>query len=423
MTAAPLPDNEQARLQALKDYEVLDTGAEASFDSIVTLASQLCQAPIALVSLVDTERQWFKAREGLGAQETHRDLAFCAHAIHQPTPLIVENALEDPRFKDNPLVLGEPNIRFYAGAPLITPEGFALGTLCVIDTKPRTLTEHQIKGLQALSSQVVSLLELRKKYSESVRLNEELIEKNQIIEEMAQHNKRFLANLNHEMRTPLNAIAGFSRRLTERVAKLDLPSYVGEGLQSITMASKHLNNLINDILDLSKADAGKMEFIETPFNPKTLLEEVTTINAVRAQEHNVDILLQLNQNLPDCVMSDERKISQVLINILSNAVKFTPDNKSVSVTADFVDSQLLVVISDQGVGISPENMEKIFDEFAQIPNSLSNRSKGTGLGLAIASRLTKILGGDIHVSSEVGKGTTFRMRFPTQDCSAIAPHL
>ena len=144
MTAAPLPDNEQARLQALKDYEVLDTGAEASFDSIVTLASQLCQAPIALVSLVDTERQWFKAREGLGAQETHRDLAFCAHAIHQPTPLIVENALEDPRFKDNPLVLGEPNIRFYAGAPLITPEGFALGTLCVIDTKPRTLTEHQI---------------------------------------------------------------------------------------------------------------------------------------------------------------------------------------------------------------------------------------------------------------------------------------
>ena len=189
------------------------------------------------------------------------------------------------------------------------------------------------------------------------------------------------------------------------------------------MASKHLNNLINDILDLSKADAGKMEFVETPFNPKTLLEEVTTINAVRAQEHNVDILLQLNQNLPDCVMSDERKISQVLINILSNAVKFTPDNKSVSVTADFVDSQLLVVISDQGVGISPENMEKIFDEFAQIPNSLSNRSKGTGLGLAIASRLTKILGGDIHVSSEVGKGTTFRMRFPTQDCSAIAPHL
>jgi GAF domain-containing protein len=161
MIVAPLPDNEYARLRELKKYDVLDTGMEKSFNDIVEIAAQVCGVPISLVSLVDEKRQWFKARFGVDASETPRDYAFCAHTILDTQILEVENALEDERFFDNPLVTSEPDIRFYSGAPLITREGYALGTLCVIDTKPKQLTDEQKLILEKLAEQVVYLLELR----------------------------------------------------------------------------------------------------------------------------------------------------------------------------------------------------------------------------------------------------------------------
>lgn len=160
---APPPANERARLAALYDYAVLDSAEESSYDDLTLLASQICQTPIALVSLIDDERQWFKSRVGLAVQETPRDVAFCAHAIGQPDQVFeIRDAHLDARFSDNPLVTGAPHIRFYAGAPLVTADHHALGTLCVIDEVPRTLTPQQTELLQALSRQVVQLLELRR---------------------------------------------------------------------------------------------------------------------------------------------------------------------------------------------------------------------------------------------------------------------
>ncbi|TCZ64845.1 GGDEF domain-containing protein [Roseicella aquatilis] len=163
MPTAPVPVTEAARLAALQSYQVLDSTCEAAFDDLTRLAAVLTDSPIALVSLVDADRQWFKARHGLDASETPRSQAFCAHAILAPDQqLVVSNAPDDVRFADNPLVTGDLGIRAYAGTPLVNPEGHALGTLCVIDTVPRQFTAEQLDILQSLARSVQTTLELRR---------------------------------------------------------------------------------------------------------------------------------------------------------------------------------------------------------------------------------------------------------------------
>jgi len=159
---AILPSNETKRLAALKEYHILDTGTEQSYDDITALAAHICKVPIAMISLVDEVRQWFKSRLGVEQQQTPREVAFCAHAILQSGPFVIRDATKDRRVADSTLVTGEPHIRFYAGIPLINPQGMALGTLCVIDRQPRRLSASQQKALQALSRQVMALLELRR---------------------------------------------------------------------------------------------------------------------------------------------------------------------------------------------------------------------------------------------------------------------
>lgn len=162
MSGAPPTSDEAARMSALRALEILDTEAEAQFDNLTRLAADLCALPIALVSLVDSERQWFKSRVGLDAPETPREHAFCAHAIHGDDVMVVEDATRDIRFANNPLVTGEPNIRFYAGAPLITRDGHALGTLCVIGDAPRTISAQETRALETLAQQAMTLLEYRR---------------------------------------------------------------------------------------------------------------------------------------------------------------------------------------------------------------------------------------------------------------------
>src|SRR5438309_518380 len=170
---APVPKNEKQRLKVLWQYSVLDTMPEEIFDDLTELAARICEAPIAMITLVDEDRQWFKAKVGVSINETSRDISFCAHAITQPGLFIVPDATRDERFAKNPLVKSDPKVRFYAGAPLVTPDGYALGTLCVIDKVPRELRPQQKQALRVLARHVMTQLELRRHAGALTRANKE----------------------------------------------------------------------------------------------------------------------------------------------------------------------------------------------------------------------------------------------------------
>src|SRR5438445_3199027 len=170
---APIPKNEKQRLKVLWQYSVLDTMPEEIFDDLTELAARICEAPVAMITLVDEDRQWFKAKVGVSINETSRDISFCAHAITQPGLFIVPDATRDERFAKNPLVKSDPKVRFYAGAPLVSPDGYALGTLCVIDKVPRELRPEQKQALRILARHVVSQLELRRRSNQLANARKE----------------------------------------------------------------------------------------------------------------------------------------------------------------------------------------------------------------------------------------------------------
>jgi len=429
MRSAPLPHDEKERLEALCACNVLDTGPEPDFDALTQLAAELIDVPIALVSLIDADRQWFKSRVGLDATESGRDVAFCSHAILRDEMMIVEDARQDERFHDNPFVTEPPHIRFYAGMPLRSRDGYKFGTLCVIDNKPRQMSEKHRRILKQLAMQAQAQLELRRhigRLEQEARFREEaqaaLLEARKNEENANRAKSTFLANMSHEIRTPLTSIIGFA----EQLAKAEDPGLAehAEWLRIISTNGKHLLSLINDVLDLSKIEAGEMTYESVPINAGKVIHDAIDMLQQRARDAGLALEVQLDPGLTECIHGDPTRLRQVLVNLIGNAVKFTPTG-SIKVHARIERPRgatpvLRVDVTDTGVGMSAQQLDKLFSAFNQAESSTARSHGGTGLGLCISRAICRGMGGDLTAVSTPSQGSTFTARVAARPAEAIS---
>ena len=403
MLVAPIPLNEDQRLDALHQYHLLDTASEVEYDRVSHIASQLCQAPIAMVSLIDCDRQWVKSAQGITIQTIPREISLCAHTILTHHPLVVEDTTQDYRFLDNPAVAGQPHVVFYAGIPLISSEGMAIGSLCIIDHHPRQLSPAQQMALQALADQAMLLMELR-------RTNYQLHTARTVAEELAHQKSHLLATLSHEIRTPLHALEGFTQLLIDQPSQEERHT----GLHRLQTTGRTLVRLVNNILDYSKLQAGKLELEAMPFSLPDLIQQTVEMQSWQAAQKTIQLTTHLDARLPAQVKGDATRLLQVLLNLVSNALKFTHEgevNISVQVLdRGATDVTLNVEVSDTGIGIPEKSLALLFNEYTQVSAATARLYGGSGLGLAITRQLLELMDSTLTVRSQEGQGSTFGFR-------------
>jgi len=545
------PVNESQRLEALQALHLLDTLPEERFDRITRLAARVLNVPIALVSFIDEKRQFLKSRHGLDMVETGRDGAFCAQTILETQPLVVPDAKHDARFADNTFVSGKPQVRFYAGCPILSPEGFPVGTLCVMDRQPRIPSGEDMQALRDLAHLVQNELaadrvtlahQVQQKTEEALRLDEarfrevveigdkfvweitlegkityiserveevlgytveemsrkslfedvvpedaviatakfyyavqkgqrfsdleyraqpkegvpiclsvrgipmhdedgELIGYRGACEDITKRKKiqeevvaakesaenanraksEFLANMSHEIRTPLNAVVGMTGLLLVTELNTEQRNYT----QTIRQNADALLTIISDILDFSKIESGNLDLENHPFDLSVLVEEAVDCVALQASEKEVELHWQIAPELPPGFNGDVTRLRQILVNLLSNAVRFTSVG-DVSVVVERAENEggahfVLFSVWDTGIGIPADKVHRLFQSFSQIDASTTRKYGGTGLGLAISRKLSEMMGGFIWVESEEAKGSGFHVAVPLQEALPPKP--
>lgn len=539
------------RLQTLLSYNILDTPYEEDFDELAQLIALICDVPIAVISMIDDKRQWYKAKVGIEGSETPKEETFCQHTVLQDELLEISDALLDERVKNNPHVTSENGIRFYAGMPLKAENGSNIGTVCVVDGKPKELNDRQKKALKLLTRHAMHLIEVRQKnkslgtelnsilekkieqtqrklelkeienkdlmkavknssgvvefnpdgtiisinknfeevsgYSESellgshhkmlitpedyaesdrlwkslgqgifktgrvrrihkdgsefylqasynpiqnlegkvikvVKISQDITKEieaaislqkaKEMAEDLNEQKDNFIANVSHEIRTPIHAVLGFTDLLLENEGDKHKINY----LNAVKIAGDSLLFIVNDILDLSKMEAGLLQIDKDVFNVREVVSRVFSILHLKAHQKKIEFEPFISSDVPELLIGDKNRLSQILINLLGNAIKFTAEGSvslEVTVIKDISEKAVLnFKVSDTGIGIPQDKLDTVFQRFLQAEETTSQKYGGTGLGLNISRQLIEKQEGNIEVKSEHGKGTDFIFDIP-----------
>lgn len=399
MKAPALHIAEAERLLELINCNILDTPPEIEFDQITKLASQICNTPISLISFVDSNRQWFKSTHGIEVEELERNSSFCGHAIVSEAPyLIVENTHKDLRFSDNPLVLGPPNVVFYAGIVLKGEDSLPLGTLCVVDTRERELDDSQLDSLMILGKQVERLIELRKAKVKMELYSNELQEKNQELE-------KFAGVAAHDIKSPLNKILGLTHLLTD-YHRQDIGEDAVNMVFLLKQCSLELRDLVNGILAHSRSS----EVLAT--EQEHIVASELFYEVINLFEAKPDVKFTIESNLAE-IKTNRVALLQILINLITNGIKYgDKDQTIIQLEAKEITGALEFTVADNGPGIPIEFQKEIFHPFFKINRLDRYGEKGNGLGLATVKRLVEHQGGKVYFTSEPNKGTEFKFTLP-----------
>ncbi|MEO1286460.1 MAG: GAF domain-containing sensor histidine kinase [Chloroflexota bacterium] len=390
------------RLHTLQRTQLLDSPVEDSFDRITSLASRIVGAPISFVSLVEPDRQFIKSHVGLPEplatiRQTPIDYSLCQHVVKTGHPLIIEDARQDPLVKDNPSVT-EGNVVAYLGIPLTTNEGWHLGSLCVIDDKPRQWTSDDIDTMQTLATSVASEIQLRL----------DSVEMQHLVDQLQKHNRdldEFSHTVSHNLKNGISAIIGWtdiSRRYANQISREDLLDNMGK----IRGLAQHTVETINALLLLAKIDRMENLPIEQ-FSMQECLETVLTRLELQFTEYRATV------NLPD-VMHDSlgypEWVIEIWMNYISNALKYGGKPPYITIGSEIFDDCVRYWVKDNGQGISQEDAGRLFKSFSRLEQTAD--VEGHGLGLSIVKRIAEKLGGSVSVKSKVGKGSTFSFTLP-----------
>ena len=395
-----IPPNDELRLKALYRYEILDTPPEGAFNRVAELATKIFKVPIALISMVDKDRVFFKANVGMpGVVNADRGISLCSLAVLQQEPTVFENAEKEPCLLANPLVAGSFGLKFYAGAPLVTSDGYNIGTFCLVDKKPRKFSEDEMKMLRDMAAVVMDEIEIRISSIKALRTQSELM---------------YIAA--HDLKNPLQGI----QALTEL-----LKNEKNEGLREkyremIQGSSKKMIALINRLVQLSEIENNHFSLELKEVDAGQLVQEVVKENMIMAQRKDQEI--KLDTEISRLSHLDTGWMREVFDNLINNAVKYSPSGKEIKVQVKTTDQELLFAVQDEGPGFSEDDKIKAFQKFTRLSSRPTGGEPSTGLGLSIVKTLVELHQGSVAIESEgKNKGSRMVVKIPHSPICPVSP--
>lgn len=390
--------SEAERLEALHSFEILDSVNEEEFDNLTTLASEIANAPVAMVNLIDKDRQWTKSMSGLSldVKEAPREETVCQFTIKSQDVTEITDLREDERTSGLSHIKAEGGFRYYLGIPLLTKNNHAIGTLCVLDYKQRKLSALQIRQLKIIAREVMTHLELRKKNKELERINE--------------YKVQLMKMLSHDMRSPLNGIMGLSSMLREQLEN-EGSEHV-DTIDIIEQSSSQLNQMIDEVMNYSIIESSGLTLKPSEKNLDEIVGNILQLYRPATRIKNIDLEFY-TEGLEESVWIDGDKFEQVIGNLLSNAIKFTKPGGWVKLSLIRNNDTLELKVIDSGVGMSEEETKDLLKSKSNLPGTKgTSGEKSTGIGFDIVKHIIGLFEGDIKIDSTRGEGTTFTVQVP-----------